>query len=84
MDDYYAYHYDVLRRFVDAMDHITRASSAIQHDEPPWSRCEEGISAALAALHVARVDLAAARVSYAKAIHQSTVAKVTDGSDDDS
>lgn len=78
MDDYSAYIYDCSRRLLDAVEGVSKASRSIHNDEPPWRDAEDGISAALAALHIARVHLAAARYSYAKAVHVATVGKSTD------
>lgn len=81
MDDYCAYTHDVIRRLTDAFDQVSTAASRLHQEPPPWPGVEQAISNAASALHVARVSLAAARVAYARALHNATVAKNYDSSD---
>lgn len=75
MDDWHAYKYDVNRRLQDAIDELIKAQRDLHNGEPPWPDLDQRISVSLAALHVARVHLTAARVAHAKAVHAATVAK---------
>jgi len=67
--------YDCAKKLTEATECEQAALQAIHNQEPPWPDVDHWIGQAQARLHIARVDLAAARTAYARTLINAVVAK---------